>query len=82
MMKLRVLEICKEKGITQKGLAAIVGMSPVGISRALGGNTTRGTLEKIANALDVSIVDLFEAPKKDYLTCPHCGKDIYFEKKS
>ncbi|WP_374693547.1 helix-turn-helix domain-containing protein [Bacteroides thetaiotaomicron] len=36
------------------------------------------TLERIANALEVDITELFEQPKKDSvsISCPHCGKSI------
>jgi transcriptional regulator with XRE-family HTH domain len=58
-MKLRVLEICKEIGITQKQLAERTKMSEVGLSKAINGNPTLETLKKIANALGVPITDLF-----------------------
>ena len=45
MAHFRILEICKERGITQKELAEIIGISRVGLSKALNGNTTIGTLE-------------------------------------
>ena len=61
MAHFRILEICKERGITQKELAEIIGISRVGLSKALNGNTTIGTLEKVATALNVPIVSLFEA---------------------
>jgi len=75
-MKLRVLEICKGKGITAKDLAGILGISPVGLSQQMNGNPTIETLEKIANALRVSIADLFEQPATDVVSCPYCGGKI------
>lgn len=61
-MKLRILDICKQAGITQKELAERIGLSPVGLSKAINGNPTKDTLEKIANALNVRITELFEEP--------------------
>lgn len=61
VMKLRVSEICTEKGITQKELARKIGMTEVGLSKAIYGNTTLNTLVKIAEALEVPITDLFTA---------------------
>ena len=61
-MKLRILDICKQAGITQKELAERIGLSAVGLSKAINGNPTRDTLEKIANALNVRITELFEEP--------------------
>ena len=77
-MKLRVKEICKAKGITQKHLAALVGITPVGLAKSLSGNTTLATLEKIATALNVPITELFTAPMVGAasISCPHCGKSF------
>ena len=61
-MKLRILEICKQVGITQKELAERIGLSAVGLSKAINGNPTKDTLEKIASALNVKITELFEEP--------------------
>ena len=61
-MKLRILDICKQEGITQKELAERIGLSAVGLSKAINGNPTKDTLEKIANALNVRITELFEEP--------------------
>lgn len=78
MSEFRIKEICKAKGITQKELAERIGISAVGLAKAIGGNTTIGTLDKIASALGVSVAELFEAPAADtaVIMCPHCGKSI------
>lgn len=78
MAEFRIKEICKERNLTQKELAEKIGISAVGLAKALAGNTTVGTLDKIASALGVSVAELFEAPKADgtTITCPHCGKQI------
>lgn len=78
MSEFRIKEICKAKGITQKELAEKIGISRVGLSKALSGNTTIGTLDKIASALGVSVAELFEAPeqKATSITCPHCGQSL------
>lgn len=56
---IRVKEILKEKGKTQIDLAEKLGMSPVGLSKLINGNPTLETLQKLANALDVEVKDLF-----------------------
>ena len=61
-MKLRILDICKQVGITQKELAERIGLSALGLSKAINGNPTKDTLEKIASALNVKITELFEEP--------------------
>lgn len=76
MAEFRIKEICKERNLTQKELAEKIGISAVGLAKALAGNTTVGTLEKIAIALGVSVAELFDTPKKGVITCPHCGKEL------
>lgn len=72
MSKFRILELCKEKGITQKDLAEKIGMTPVGLAKAASGNPTVETLEKIAAGLCVPVTELF-APKSNTIVCPKCG---------
>lgn len=45
-----------------KELAERIGLSAVGLSKAINGNPTKDTLEKIASALNVKITELFEEP--------------------
>ena len=61
MIKLRVKDLLKEKGLTQKDLANKLDITEVGLSKSLSekGNPTIATLENIANALSVSIHELF-----------------------
>ena len=80
MSKFRVLELCKQKGITQKDLAEKIGMTPVGLAKAANGNPTFETLEKIADGLGVTVPELFAPQPTNTITCPHCGKLIKVEK--
>lgn len=77
-MNLRVKEICKQKGMTQKELATLAGITSVGLSKSLSGNTTLATLEKIAAALGVPVSELLEEPAENEarITCPHCGRSV------
>lgn len=75
-MDFRIKEICKERGILFKDLAAKLGITDVGLRQSLQGNPTIGTLEKIANALDVEVAELFVPTKESVISCPHCGKKI------
>ena len=59
-MNTKIKEVLKEKGITQKELAEKLGMSEVGISKAISGNTKQVTIKKIADVLDVEPSDLLE----------------------
>lgn len=56
---MRIKEVCKEKGITVSQLAEKMGIKQESLSRAINGNPTLETLERIANALEVDIIELF-----------------------
>lgn len=79
-MKLRIKEVCKEKKVTIISLAASIGIAQPSMSNIANDKVTPSleTLEKIASALNISITELFEQPKKDSLNfaCPHCGNPI------
>lgn len=64
-MRFRILELCKEAGINQTELADKIGLSRVGLSKAINGNPTVDTLERIAKALNVPITDLFSIKNKE-----------------
>lgn len=55
----RVKEICADKGIQLKELAAIMDVKPESLSRTLNGNPQLSSLENIAKALNIGIADLF-----------------------
>lgn len=69
----RIAEILKSKGMTQTELAEKIGISRVGLSKAINGNTTITTLRKIAAALDVPVPELFALQPTNTITCPKCG---------
>lgn len=72
-MDFRIKELCKEKGILFKDLAAAVGVHEVTLRASIQGNPTIGTLERIASALGVSVPELFAPQSTNTITCPHCG---------
>lgn len=54
--------LCKKRGITQKELANRLGITDISLNQTLRGDYPQlQTLEKIANALDVEVVDLFKS---------------------
>ncbi len=61
MVGLRVKEICKAQGISITGLAEKMNINKATLSQAINGNPTIGTLQKIADALGVPFIELFEA---------------------
>ena len=77
-MQLRIKELCKEKGITLNQLAESIGISQPSISGIATGKQKPSfdTLEKLADALNITPAELFAATKEGAITCPHCGKLI------
>lgn len=77
-MKLRIKELCKSKGVLQKEIAEKIGITDIALRASLKGNPTIGTLEKVANALGVNLIELFDSPHTNTtgIACPHCGKSI------
>lgn len=63
---LRIKEVLKEKGITLKDLAIMLGITNVALSRIVNGNTTIETLRKIAYVLDVDVRGLIEPTKSTF----------------
>ena len=68
-------KIAKEKGLTMADVAKRMNMSQSGLSMALNRNLTLDVLNRIADALEVEIPDLFERKKEEENTiiCPKCG---------
>ncbi len=75
-MDLRIKDICTQKGITMKQLAESMGIAATSLSRSLNNNPTIDTLQKIADALGVHLVELFQQPTNDALSCPKCGAKL------
>ena len=66
--------------MTAKELAVKIGISEGALSKSLSGNPTLERIEQIANALGVSVPELFAPQPTNTITCPHCGKLIKVEK--
>lgn len=60
-----VKRLCKEQGKQLKDLATSMGIDPASLNRAMYGNARLDTIERIANALGVSIKSLFEQTDDD-----------------
>lgn len=71
-----VRRICKEQKIQLKELAARMGVDPAALTRALGGNARLDTMQKMANALSVSMKSLFE-PMNDVEGYIRIGEQVY-----
>lgn len=82
-MSLRVKEVCKERGVTITQLAEMLGIKQESLSRAINGNPTLDTLQKIATALNVPVSALFDEvqPNENTIKCPNCGTELELKKK-
>lgn len=66
-MKLKIKQVCADKGITQAELATMINITAQSLSRIVSSNTTSDeTLQKIAKALDVTVSDLIENEPSPY----------------
>lgn len=57
-MKNKIKDVLKKRGISQKALCKMIGMSEAGMSNAINGSATKETLQKVAEALKIDINDL------------------------
>ena len=82
MVKLRVKEILRERGMSQKELSFKLGMTEVGLSKSINenGNPDFKRLNEIADVLNVPFADLFDQPSTDIINCPYCGGKIKVSK--
>lgn len=82
---MRIKEVIKQKGLTQKEVAEKLGMSLSGLVQIMTGKPSLTTLEKIAAALDVEVWELLVSREEVAGTpategrgtvCPYCGKSL------
>jgi transcriptional regulator with XRE-family HTH domain len=63
---LRVREICKEKRVSMADIAKRMGITYQALYASVEGNPSLSTLERIADALGVEVVELLRAKKVDF----------------
>lgn len=69
----KVKELCRNRGITIKELAEKMEIAPESLSRAINGNPQLSTIRKIAEALGVSITDMFDRSDDELLAIVVCA---------
>ena len=75
-MENRIKEVIKEQGYTMKSFAEKLGMTRENLFRIVK-DPSSPTLEKLSEALNVPVWQLFASPDDVQVTrCPHCGKEI------
>lgn len=80
-MALRIKEVIKVKGQTIQSVADKMGINRVGLSNHISGNPSVEVLERIAKALEVEVVELFDQPNSTEFICPSCGARLVVSKK-
>jgi transcriptional regulator with XRE-family HTH domain len=80
-MSLRIKELLKERGIAVKDFSTMIDLTPPSVSNLINGKSKPSieVFERIADALNVPIADLFEQPAGDTITCPNCGAKFKME---
>ena len=73
----KVKELCREKGMTIKQLAEKMDIAPESLSRAINGNPQLSTIRKIAEALDVSVTNLFDRSDDELRAIVVCDGKTY-----
>ena len=81
---LKIKEVIKERGLTVREVADRLNISRIALSQQINGTPKIDTLQRIADAVGVHVLDLFEDDRADkksnYSSCPHCGKPLKIEK--
>ena len=63
-VRLRILELCKQKGITVNKLSTISGITQSTVNNIVSGrnnSTTISTIKKICDGLDITIMEFFNS---------------------
>ena len=68
MADLRVKEIIKEKGLTMQEVSDRIGIVRDTLTRQINGNPTVETLQKIADALEITVPELFTSQSSSNFT--------------
>ena len=70
----RLKEIMRERGLKQKDLADMLGMTQPSVFYMMQGDVRLSSLEKLASALNVPVSLLLESPQKEEKTEPYDEK--------
>lgn len=80
-MSINIDGLLKERGLTKTDIAKKMNLSRESLYRILSGNPTYDNIAKLADAIGVSISELFQQnSNEEIIRCPHCGKKIKIEK--
>lgn len=74
MTKDHIIALLKAHKVTQRELALRMGISRQALDASLNSDMRASTLERIADALNISMSELYNGHAM--CRCPHCGKPI------
>ena len=79
----RIKDLMKEKGYTQQEFANLVETTQPNLSGIINNKVSPSLemLQRIADALDVHISELFENPNDNVFRCPNCGATLKITRK-
>lgn len=63
-VRLRIMELCRERNITVNKLSTLCGITQSTLSNIIGGrnnSTTVSTVKKICDGLEISLVEFFQS---------------------
>lgn len=76
-MKLKIVELCRRKGVTMAWLAEQLGCSVASLKMNRDGGIKLDKARQVAKVLGVQVSDLIDnTDTKDGVYCPHCGRRI------
>lgn len=80
-MSIDIDTLLKEKKLSKTDVAKRMGLSRESLYRILSGNPTLDNINKLADAVGVTVAELFSASneEKNTITCPNCGKKFKME---
>ena len=71
-----IKEVAKRQGISLEELSKKLSINRVTLSRTINGNPTLKTLEGIAEALNVGVIDLFDSDTSETIYAKRDGKFV------
>lgn len=77
-MSIDIDTLLKEKKLSKTDVAKKMGLSRESLYRILSGNPTLDNINKLADAIGVSISELFAScdKKENTIVCPNCGTKL------
>ena len=82
-MSIDIDTLLKEKKLSKTDVAKKMGLSRESLYRILSGNPTLDNINKLADALGVSVSELFSScnENSNIVTCPNCGTKLELKQK-